>query len=167
MKRKTLKLVALPAIVGASLVGGFAAAVFTLTGSVEADGEVATPVSPTATAHIDDLWPGECSDVSVTFTNDNAHAVVIDTIGGRITEQPSTGDHGQGKDQGGGNDPVVWRGSSQALAGEEIPPDDSETFTIPAAVCLTSKAGDEVAGEDVAASITFGFHVPAGDDYSG
>lgn len=166
-RRRPLRLVMIPAAVGASLVGGFALAAFTLSGSVEAHGKVATPTSPTAIAHISSLWPGECSDVSVTFTNGNDEPVVIDTIAGTITQQPGPGDLGQGKDHGIGNDPVVWRASPQALQGQQIPASDSGSFTIPDAVCLSSKAGNEIEGKDVAASVAFGFHIPVGTEYQG
>lgn len=167
MRRRTLTLVVIPAVVGASLVGGFAAAVFTMSGSVQADGHVATPTSPTATAHIAALWPGECSDVIVTFANDNEHAVVIDAISGSITQQPDSGDRGHHLVHGDNSDPVVWRADSDALAGRVVTASGSATFTISDAVCLSAAAGAEVEGDDVAASITFGFHVPAGTDYRG
>lgn len=168
MRRKTLTLVVIPAVVGTSLVGGFAAAVFTMSGSVQADGHVATPTSPTATAHIAALWPGECSDVTVTFANDNEHAVILDGIAGTITQQPSADERGRNVGHGGSTtDPVVWRGASDALEDRVIPASGSATFTISDAVCLSAAAGAEVAGDDVAASISFGFHVPAGTDYRG
>lgn len=164
-KRTTLKLVVVPAVVGAALVGGFAAAAFTLSGTVEADGKVATPASPTATAQIATVWPGECADVSVTFANGNDRPVVIDDIRGSITRQPS--DSGRHQDQGGGNDPVVWRGAPDALNGREVPADGSATFTIHDAVCLSTKAGSSVAGDDIAATIAFDAHVPDGTEYRG
>jgi len=165
-RHRALKLVAIPAVVGASLTGGFAAAVFTMSGSVEADGRVATPTSPTASAKIASLWPGDCAEVSVTFTNDNEHAVVIDGITGSITKQPDTGDRNS-RDRGTSNDPVVWRGSSDALQGRAIPASGSATFTIPDAVCLSAKVTDQIQGDEVTASVTFGFHLAAGTEYQG
>lgn len=164
-KRRILKLVVVPAVVGGALVGGFAVAAFTLSGTVEADGKVATPTSPTATAQIASVWPGECADVSVTFTNDNDRAVVIDDIRGRITQQPSSGDHGN--DHGAGNDLVVWRGAPDALSGRAVPAHGSATFTVPDAVCLSTRVDNRVAGDDIAASIAFDAHVPDGTEYHG
>lgn len=166
LRHKALKLVMIPAVVGASLVGGFAAAVFTLSGTVEADGKVATPSDPTATAHIATLWPGECSDVSVTVTNDNERPIVIDTIAGTITQQPA-GDQGHGTDRGAGNDPAVWRGAANALQDKQVPAGGSASLTIHDAVCLSAKAGGEVAGKDVTATVTLAFHIPAGSEYVG
>ena len=48
-----------------------------------------------------------------------------------------------------------------------IPASGSATFTIPDAVCLAPEAPNEVQGKDVAASVTFGFHVPVGTEYHG
>lgn len=166
-RRRPLRVLVIPGAIGASLVGGFALAAFTMTGSVEADGTVATPTSPTAVAHIATLWPGECADVSVTFTNDNDQPVVIDSIDGRITRQPSAGNLGKGKDHGVGNDPVVWHAAPTALQDREIPAGGAASFTIPDAVCLSGKVGNEVAGSDVTASVDFGFHVEVGTEYEG
>jgi hypothetical protein len=166
-RRRTLALVAVPAVVGASLVGGFAAAVLTMSGTVQADGKVATPTSPTASARIATLWPGECSDVSVTFSNDNDRPVVIDGVDGTITQQPGGGGGGRAGDDGLGDGPAVWRGAGDALANRRIPARGSASFTIRDAVCLSSQVTVTVQGEDVAASVTFGFHVPAGTEYRG
>lgn len=166
-KHRSLKLVVMPAVVGAALVGGFAAAAFTMSGSVEADGKVATPTSPTATAQIATLWPGECADVTVTFANANDRPVVIDGIRGSITQQPGAGAHDRHQDQGPGNDLVGWRGDPDALDGRQVPADGSATFTIPGAVCLSTRADGSVQGDDVAATITFDSHIPDGTQYHG
>ena len=165
-RRRSLRLLVIPAAIGASLVGGFALAAFTMTGTVEADGSVATPTSPTATAHIAPLWPGECSDVSVTFSNDNDQPVVIDTISGAITRQPGT-DDAPGTAPDAGSRLVVWQGAPSALQDRRIPAGGSASFTIHDAVCLSGAATNEVEGKDVTASVGFTFHIPVGTEYQG
>ena len=103
----------IPAAVGASLVSGFAAAAFTLSVSADADGTVATPSQPTASATVAHaLWPGYCEDVTATFRNDNDHEVVVDQVDGSITSQPDDGQDAL----------VRWKEQPDVLRGQSVPP---------------------------------------------
>lgn len=147
-----------PAAVGASLVGGFAAAMFTLSVTAEADGTVATPSQPTASATVAHaLWPGYCEDVAVTFRNDNDHEVVVDQVHGSITGQPGKGQSAL----------VRWKEQPNALRGQSVPANGTQTLTIPNAVCLSPAADAAVQGSSVAAQVEFDFHVPTGTEYDG
>jgi len=156
--RKISRLVTIPAIVGASLVSGFAVAAFVLSASVEASGKVATVTAPTARAHITEaLWPGDCEDISVTFHNGNDRAIVVGRIDGSIAGQPGNGR---------GN-LVRYQGTPHDLAGKTVPANSSATFVFLDAVCLSPSATNTVAGEDVTALVRFSFEVPVGSEYEG
>lgn len=147
-------------------VGGFASATFLLSSQGDASGEVAKPSNPTVTGHtIDELWPGYCSDVSVSFENDNDVAVKILSVDGSV--DPLLGTIGQGNGQGQVN-VLKWQGNTTgqfSALNRVVAAGDTYVITIPNAVCLDDKAQDDVAGDSVKAHLTIKSEVVAGSEY--
>lgn len=135
-KRTFARRIGVPFTVGAALVGGLAFAAFTPIGGFFADGHTASTVDlTTSNAHMEGvLWPGECNPVTFTLSNPNPRAVEITSA----EQHAETG--------GGINAPEFIRQAvhsnigPNALQGERIAANDSRTFTINNAVCLTSNA---------------------------
>ena len=135
-KRTISRRIGVPFVAGAALVGGFAFAAFTPIGGFFADGQTASTEDLTSSnAHMAGvLWPGECNPVTFTLSNPNPRAV-------EITSAEQHGETG-----GGINAPEFIREvvhsniGPNALVGERIAANDSRTFTVDDAVCLSANA---------------------------
>lgn len=160
-------------VIGAVVAGGVAFAAFTSSGTFMAGGNVSSGAQPlTATSGtITELFPGDCSDVTVTFHNPNKQPATIDlskgsaalgsltaTLNGSASSLLAVNKTGTGNFPalGGSADPNTLI----APAGGDI------TGTVTNLLCLSSTATDAIKGQHVVLSGTVPFTV-AGTEYKG
>lgn len=140
---------------GTAMVGMAAFAAFTGAGNFVAGGNVENaPVAlDAAGGQIESLYPGRCSDVTVTFSNPNSHPAKPDlqAISGANTAINASGVTGLALNPAAFSPQV-----RQAAAAFEVPAGSKASFTIPNLLCLSPQAGNDVAGKPV--SLTG--HVP-------
>lgn len=164
--------------VGAALAAGtFAFAEFTLGSGGDATGHVATPTSPSVSGTIKDaLWPGDCSDVTFTFTNPSANKHAVDIINAYLTGVDTSAS---------GVSPTflkVNEGVGGSIPGAPgvtfsngyvVQPGASTDITIANGVCLSPDAGDAaspggnvIGGENISVNASVASTVEAGTAYA-
>jgi hypothetical protein len=166
MKKNTKRVGIVGGAVATLIGGGVAFAAFTSTGAFEAHGTTGQPLSLTADGgSIGDLWPGGCSDATVTFHNPNTHDATVDlsklstgsvSLTGALTSlNPNLG-------QVPGIGAVVAAGRVFT-----VPAGQDASFTIPKLVCLSGTATNSNLGEDVALTGTVPFVLANDSDFAG
>ena len=141
--------------VGALMVGMAAFAAFTGLGNFAAGGNVHdAPVALAAAGgSIEQMYPGRCSDVTVTFSNPNDHAAKVDvarlntaTISATLNGQPSN------LLAFNPNIAQVLTQAAQQQASLEVPAGGTQSYTLPNLLCLSQSADNTVASQPVALS---------------
>lgn len=157
-KRKIMTRVGIPFIVGAALVGGFAAASFTPHAAFWAGGNVAAAQhGQVAEAHVvDALWPGYCNDITFDLTNPNPVPVEITDLAqhGTITSSDSRL-----------LDFLSYNVAARALDGERIGAGETRTFVLRDGVCLDGNVDSARMGEDFKVGVFASLNVIPGNEH--
>ena len=169
MKKNTKRV----GIIGTAVVAlagtGVAFAAFTSTGAFQASGAVHdAPIQLTAGGgSIDTLYPGGCSDVTVTFVNPNDHDAKIDLSRINTSTLAFTANDG-GKAVINPNIVSILSGL-QGAAGSFVVPANGNTasFTVPNMVCLSKTAVNTDAAAPIALSGTVPFVLATDSEYNG
>lgn len=159
-------------VVSAAVVGGIAFAAFTTTGNFGAAGQVHNaPVAlDAAGGQIETLYPGGCSDVTVTFSNSNDHAAKVDAT--TLASGSAIG----ATLNGATSNLLAWNPNTGAVltpavvaAGQAftVPAGGQASFTLPNLLCLDGDATNAVAGQTVAISGHVPFVLANDTEYTG
>jgi len=173
MKKNTKRLGIVGGVVTALVGGGVAFAAFTSSSAFNATGQVAdAPQNLTASAtgsSIEQLYPGRCSDVTVSFHNPNDHdasvnfealgsgsvsAVLNGVSSSLLVLNPHIGDAG------------VTAGMANPFT-FVVPAGSDAAFTVPNLLCLSQHATNDVAGQTATLSGTVPFKYATEDEYAG
>jgi hypothetical protein len=169
MKKNTKRVAIVGGMVATLVGGGVAFAAFTSTGAFQASGVVHdAPVSLTADGgSIGTLYPGGCSDVTVTFGNPNDHAAKVDltrlntgsinlssSLGSLVALNPDLG-------------AVLTSAVQSAASTFTVPAGQDASFTVPNLVCLSKNATNDAAGKAVTLSGTVPFVLATDSEYAG
>jgi len=171
MKKNTKRI----GIVGAGVLAlagtGVAYAAFTSSGSFSASGSVAkAPQALTASATgsgIEELYPGRCSDVTVSFHNPNDHNASVDMLALASGSVSATLD-GAPSNLLVFNPHIGDAGVTQGMANPftfTVPAGGDAAFTVPNLLCLSDKATNDVAGKTAAVSGTVPFKYAVESEY--
>lgn len=172
MKKNTKRAAVVGGVVAVVVGGGVAFAAFTASGSFQASGKVSdAPINLGADGgSIQTLYPGGCSDVTVTFNNPNDHDARVDIDALLKGQGGSIGltDNAGGLAVFNPNLGAVLTPDIQA-AGKvfTVPAHQDASFTVPNLVCLSTSATNADAGKAVALAGTVPFVLANDTEYAG
>jgi hypothetical protein len=170
MKKNIRRTAIVGGVVGVVAAGGAAFAAFTATGAFQASGTVHdAPVSLTADGgSIQTLYPGGCSDVTVTFGNSNDHDAKVDLTKLNTGTISLTSTLGNGMAVLNPNWGAVLTPAVQAAGSTfTVPAGKQASFTVPNLVCLSKNATNADAGKTVSLSGTVPFVLATDSEYNG
>lgn len=146
-------------------VGTAALAMFTTNMQPWAPGAVATVTHPTSSAQVVGvIWPGDCNDVEVTVNNSMPKGITITDVGNTGFRGVSDTAASQNGNANRLEDFLTQANVADALDGKTVPANDSRTFTIPNAVCLSAQADDARQGKTFEAGYFIAATVKAGNE---